>query len=258
MKTVVFDNAGTILKRVTALKNMNNKNILFETNTIGITNQKRSRSIIVLQTPTKLLLEKTGKLSEYLRDNPDKFEISYTHENITKKEVITSIKNDTASINDIYITANNLISKYNLEICSGTALIIDTDSNKIDYVYTSGGMFFDKTRWVIKELQKRNIPIYIASGDNKDSLLKIADILDIPFANVYDTTNAIGKKEIVNSLQEKGNYVYMVGNNSNDQYAIKTADVGVLNLEQGEKLSDDLLNIADYKISNIGQLLDIL
>ena len=39
MKAIVFDNAGTILKRVTALKDMSTNNIVFETNTIGIVNE---------------------------------------------------------------------------------------------------------------------------------------------------------------------------------------------------------------------------
>lgn len=47
MKAIVFDNAGTILKRVTSLKDMSTNNIIFETNTIGIANKNENNIILV-------------------------------------------------------------------------------------------------------------------------------------------------------------------------------------------------------------------
>lgn len=258
MESIVFDNAGTILRRVTALKDMTNNKIIFETNTIGIANQKTNRIIVVLQTPTKKLLQYDGRLVDFLEKFPNEFEISYSQKDITKDDVLNTISNDPASINDIEITAKSLIDNYSIEICSGSALIIDMDKNKIDYVYTAGGLFFEDTKKVMDYLRKLPVNIYIASGDNKQSLLKIASTLNIPTTNVFDTLDRKGKEYLIKRLQNNGNHVLMVGNNANDELAIKQADIGILTLEQGEILPDSLLNVADYKIKSIGELIKIL
>lgn len=41
MKSIVFDNAGTILKRITVLNDVVHNKLIYETNTIGIANQKK-------------------------------------------------------------------------------------------------------------------------------------------------------------------------------------------------------------------------
>ncbi|WP_455645401.1 HAD family hydrolase [Methanosphaera sp.] len=258
MKSLVFDNAGTILQRVTVLKDMSNNNFLFETNTIGITNEKAGRIIVVLQTPTKNLIKKSGKIYDYLKKYPEYFEISYSREHITKEEVIQAISNDMSTFHDLRDSAKCLVETYDIEICSGSALIVNTIEHKIEYVFTAGGLFFKDTRNVIDFLKKEGINIYIASGDNKQSLKRIASILNIPFENIYDTMDSRGKEKVVKNLQDKGHFVYMVGNNTNDQLAIKQANIGVLTLEQKEVLPDYLLEIPDYKIRNIGEIIDII
>ncbi|OED30311.1 HAD family hydrolase [Methanosphaera sp. WGK6] len=258
MKSLVFDNAGTILQRVTVLKDMSNNKFLFETNTIGIVNEKKGRIIVVLQTPTKDLIKQSGKIYNYLKDYPEDFEISYSQKNVTKEEVIQSIAQDDTSFGDLKDSAKCLIEKYNIEICSGSALIINILEHKIEYVFTAGGLFFKDTLNVINFLKKEDINIYIASGDNKQSLDRIASILNIPYENIYDTMDSKGKEKIVKNLQDKGHFVYMVGNNTNDQLAIKQANIGILTLEQKEMLPESLLKLPDYKISSIGEIITIL
>lgn len=258
MKSIVFDNAGTILERVTALLDMSSKKLLFETNTIGITNQNNDRIIVVIQTPTPELIKEHGTIHDFLKEHPTQFEISYSHERFSKEDVINAVCNDKASIDDIKTSAKSLIGKYNIEICSGSALIIDMKKGRIDYVYTAGGMFFKDTRNVIDYINKLGLNIYIASGDNKQSLSKIASILNIPQSNIFDTRNTKGKQEIVEMLQKNGNYVYMVGNNTNDQLAIKQANCGILTLEQGETVPNSLIKSADYIINSIIEVIHIL
>ena len=129
---------------------------------------------------------------------------------------------------------------------------------RIDYVYTAGGMFFKDTRNVIDYINKLGLNIYIVSGDNKQSLSKIASILNIPQSNIFDTRDMRGKQEIVEMLQKNGNYVYMVGNNTNDQLSIKQANCGILTLEQGETVPDSLIKSSDYTINSIIEVIRIL
>lgn len=57
MKAIVFDNAGTILKRITAIKSTHGDTIFFETNTIGIANKNPNQIIVVFQQPTPQIIQ---------------------------------------------------------------------------------------------------------------------------------------------------------------------------------------------------------
>lgn len=258
MRSIVFDNAGTILQRVTALKDMSNNNIIFETNTIGIVNKKENRLILVFQTPTKNLINLNCKIVDYLKNNKQSYEISYSKKKFTKDEVIIALENDDTTFKDLADTAFALINRYDIEICSGSALIVNISDKKIDYVYTAGGLFFDDTKSLFKHLQQMQIPIYIASGDNKQSLQKIASILNVPLSNVHHTCNINCKQKVVSDLQKKYSHVTMVGNHTNDSLAIKKADTGILTIQQGEELPDELIQNADYVIKNIIDVLKIV
>jgi Cu+-exporting ATPase len=258
MKAIVFDNAGTILKRVTSLKDMSNNNIIFETNTIGIANKNEDSLILVFQTPTKKLMKFDCKIIDFLGNNKESYEISYSQKKFSKDEVIEALKNDETTFKDIADTAHALINRYDIEICSGSAMIVNIAQKKIEYVYTAGGLFFDETRNLVRKLQEIQIPIYIASGDNKQSLFKIASILNIPEGNVYHTCNMNCKEKVVSSLQKKYSHVTMVGNHTNDILAIKKADTGILSIQQGEKLPKNLKESADFVVSDIFQVLKIV
>lgn len=258
MKSIVFDNAGTILKRITVLNDVVHNKLIYETNTIGIANQKKSRIIVVLQESVNELSRHTGTLYNYLKDNMEYFEISYSQINILKSDVVDVLANDSTSFHDLFLATNTLIENYDVEIISGCALIIDMDNGMIEYVYTAGGVFFEDTRRVMNFINNSPLSIYIASGDNKESLSKIASILKIPKSNVYSTLNREGKYNLVNTLQRRGDYVYMVGNHTNDQLAIEAANTGILTLEQGENVPDMLKDSADHIIYSIGDVISII
>lgn len=258
MKSIVFDNAGTILKRISVLHDVVNNKLVYESDTIGIANKKSSRIIIVLQTPAEKLALMNGKIYDYLKKYPHNFEISYSQIPITKKEVLNTLRMDTTSFEELSLTVNTLTKKYDVEIISGCALIVDMHEKQIDYVYTAGGLFFEDTRKVINFINSSPLSVYIASGDNRESLDKIASTLKIPETCVFSTLDKTGKQNLVQSLQEKGNYVYMVGNHTNDELALKQADVGILTLEQEETVPDTLQNSADYIIHSLGEVIEII
>ena len=258
MKAIVFDNAGTLLKRITVIKDMSNDNLFLETNTIGMANQNSHKIIVVFQTPAKKLIKHSNlKIIEYMKLHPDEFEIAYSQMDISKEFVISCLSNDNTLISDIKDTALKLNS-FNIEICSGCAFILDTLNCKIDYVYTAGGLFFECTSTVIKRLKNYGHEIYLASGDNKNSLMKVASCLNISSNNIFDTCNIDCKKNVVDKLQQKGYYVVMVGNHTNDRLALKKADIGILTTQQNEKIPNDLLDDADYVIDNIKDVLKIV
>lgn len=258
MKAIVFDNAGTILKRVTSLKDMSNNNIIFETNTIGITNQNENNLILVFQTPTKKLIKLDCKIIDFLKNNKEAYEISYSQKKFSKEDVIKALENDSTTFKDVAETAHALVNRYDIDICSGSAMIVNIAEKKIKYVYTAGGYFFDETMSLFEKLHDLQIPVYIASGDNKQSLFKIASILNIPENNVYYTCNIHCKEKVVSKLQDNYSQVTMVGNHMNDSLAIKRADIGILTIQQGESIPENLKESADYIVKDIIEVLKIV
>ncbi|RAP52868.1 MAG: hypothetical protein BZ138_02280 [Methanosphaera sp. rholeuAM270] len=258
MKAIVFDNAGTIIKRVTALKDMHLNKLIYESNTIDIVNQNDESLILIFQTPTKELIKSDVKIIDYLMHNEDSYEIGYSTNKYSKSDIINALRNDETKLSHLKESAFGLVDKYDIEICSGSALIVNIREQKIDYTYTAGGIFFEDTSKLFKSLRELGYAIYIASGDNKQSLSKIADNLKIPISNVFDTCNINCKRKVVEKLQDEYEKVIMVGNNTNDYMAIRQADIGILTMQQKENLPDYLKESADYIITDIRQVLKIV
>lgn len=123
-----------------------------------------------------------------------------------------------------------------MELCNGSALIVDMDLGVIAYTITSG-KFFPKVFETIETLKSCGIEIFIASGDRKGAINRLANLLDIPEDNVLGTVSTRGKCEVVSILKDSGYKVMMVGEGINDLLAFKNADVSVLTIEQQEEIS---------------------
>ena len=125
------------------------------------------------------------------------------------------------------------------------------------YTITSAGVFFPKVFETVETLKSRGIEIFIASGDRKGAINRLASLLDVPEDNAYGTVSTKGKCEVVSILKDAGYKVMMVGDGLNDILAFKKADVSVLTIEQKEEVSDKLMDKTDYIIEDIFEVVDI-
>jgi Cu+-exporting ATPase len=260
MKAVVFDNSGTLIKRYRAIKDIKNGVICDDVNSIDIVDNDKNRALVVLQTDPSNCINKARPdqtITHFLEKNDIEFDISYSDEDIEKKELLNAIKNDKSHMSDVQDTYNTVVGKhYNVHICSGSGFIVNMETGQIEFTITAGGKIFDEVPCVVNELKNRGVEIFIASGDRKTSLVQLAEYINIPKENVFDTASSRRKKEIVANLKKKYK-VMMVGNSSNDVLAIKEADVGVLTLQQGEIPPDKVQGTSDYVIKNIIDVLKI-
>jgi Cu+-exporting ATPase len=261
MNAVVFDNSGTLIERYRAIKDLRSGVICDDVNSIDLVDMKLYRALVVLQTdPAECLSNAISEQTIYnfINKNRVKFDLSYSSSDVTDEEVYMAIKNDkTSLIRDIQDTIKAVVEKkYNVQICSGSGIILDVKNQKIEFTITAGGKIFPEVPDVVNELKKRNNSIYVASGDRKVSLEQLANFIDIPTENTFGTADSKDKQEIVRRLKEN-NKVMMVGNSSNDILAMKEADIGVLTLQQKEKIPKKLFDAADFVIDNINQILEI-
>jgi soluble P-type ATPase len=260
MKAVVFDNSGTLIKRYRALKDLRNGVICDNVNSIEVVDKDINRALVVLQTdPSKCIMKARAEqtIYDFLKKNDIKFDVSYSDVDIGKNELLDSIKDDNSLMSDLQETYKTVMDKhYNVHICSGSGFIVNIKKGKVEFTITAGGKIFKEVPDVISELKKRNINVYVASGDRKASLEQLAEYINIPHENVFDTASSRRKKEIISELKE--NYkVMMVGNSSNDILALEEADIGVLTLQQGDETSDKVYKAAEYVVNNISEILNI-
>lgn len=260
MKTVVFDNSGTLTERYKAIKNLKTGVICDDISSIDIVDYNVNRGLVVLQTdPSKCLINANPNqtIHHFIKKNNVKISISYSARSIVNKSLLDLIKDDESKISDIQDTIQAVIDKnFNVQICTGSGFIMNLDDGTIEFIITSGGKVFKEVPSVVEELKNRGMNIYVASGDRTASLEELAVYIKIPKANVYGTADSHHKKAIINRLKEKGE-VMMVGNSANDILALKSADIGVLTLQQDEKVPKKVYDAADYVIHNITEILDI-
>lgn len=260
MKAVVFDNSGTLIKRYRALKDVRNGVICDDVNSIEVVDHDINRALVVLQTdPSKCIVKARADQTIYhfLKKNDVAFDVSYSDVDIDKTKLLNAIKHDDSIIKDIQDTYKSVIDrKYNVHICSGSGFIVNMESGRVEFTITAGGKIFKEVPDVIAELKSRDIEIYVASGDRKVSLEQLAEYINIPQENVFDTASSRRKKEIVHELKKEYK-VMMVGNSSNDILALEEADVGVLTLQQGEETPNKVFKAADHVVNNISEILNI-
>jgi len=259
-KAVVFDVAGTLLRRYRAVRSVGTGKRSKES-TLEMIDDLGDSALVVLQTNTKKTVmnaDPDQKLYDFLKEYNINVYISYSSTKITIEELLDKIKQDPITMKYFQDVARYLSNEHDfIEICSGSAFVYNTSTSKIQYAIAAGGQLFPKASEVIKTLTARNIESYIASGDSEKSIKKIGKKIKIPCENIYSTVDELGKEKIIKDLQKENYKVMMVGNGPNDVLAFKQSDISVLTLEQGDFISEKLYNEADIVINHITDVLDI-
>ena len=254
-KAVVFDNSGTLIKRYRVIKDVINGKIFTDINSLDLIEQADALALVVLQFNTNKLLklDPDTLISDVIKEYGIDFDISFSTKQVSKaevKEILDTEKSTTISdITDGFDILREKISQ--MELCNGSALIVDMDLGTVAYTITSAGRFFPKVFETVETLKSRGIEIFIASGDRKGAINRLADMLDVPQDNAYGTVSTRGKCKVVSILQDSGYKVMMVGDGLNDLMAFKKADVSVLTIEQQEEVSPKMMDKTDYVIEDI-------
>lgn len=254
-KAVVFDNSGTLIERYRVIKDVFTQDIFTNINSLDLIDSADALALVVLQFNTNKLLDLDPNtlISHVIKEYKIDFDVSFSTRQVSKAEVKEILDSETSTtISDITDGFKVLGEKIpHFELCNGSALIVDMDLGSVAYTITSAGKFFPRVFETVETLKSRGIEIYIASGDRKGAINRLARMLDVPDDNAYGTVSTRGKCEVVSILQDAGYKVMMVGDGLNDVLAFRKADVSVLTIEQQEEVSPKLMDKTDHIIEDI-------
>jgi soluble P-type ATPase len=80
---------------------------------------------------------------------------------------------------------------------------------------------------------------------------------DVPPEHMYGTMKPEDKRDLVRSLKEKYR-VMMVGDDRNDYLAMREADIAVLSLQEAASRPQEVFDVADFRVKDIGEVREIV
>ena len=194
-KAIVFDNSGTLIERYRVIKDVISGNIFTDINSLDLIDQADALALVVLQFNTNRLLKLPSDtlISDVIKKFNIDFDVSFSTKQVSKAEVKEILDSETSStVSDITDGFDILREKIpHMELCNGSALILDMDLGVVAYTITSAGKFFPRVFETVEILKSRGIEIYIASGDRKGAINRLANMLDVPEDNAYGTVSSV-------------------------------------------------------------------
>jgi len=260
---VVFDSAGTLLRTYRVLKDVVQGTVQENVETITLAASCRERALILLYVHSRDIIDEDPSrlLSEYLRENNINFGISCTCKAVTADYIRSLLYNDThATIGDLQECIRTVWNTCRKEsvVAINSGVMLNGNLGGIEFVITAGGRPFSRARETIQDLQSRGIGTYIASGDRTKKLMKMADYLGVPQDNTHGVATPAIKEQVIEDLKRVYDTVVMVGDGINDLRAMKRADYAILSLQQNEEKPEPLMKTADFTITSVHEVVDII
>jgi len=259
---VIFDCAGTLLKKYRVAKDLDQGTFLHQVVSLSLVGTREDYVLAVFQLDVPKDLEGVPidlSIADFLDSYNVDLVVVCANIPIAKAKIISAVARDERShVKDLVDVVCEVSKSCSASYFTGTAAIVDIEQGKIPYVLATCGDLFDSALPVVDELKQTGGDIYVASGDAKNTLYALADRIHIPYSNVEDIATPSAKEELVYKLKDKYGYVVMVGDGINDIAALKAADLGVLTVQQKEERPAALYNAADIVIKDLTLLPGIL
>ena len=251
---VVMDVAGTILKMYRVAKDIESGAIIEGVITWKLIIKNKGRALVVPQMDPEVIssFPAEDRLGKVIAGREDMLAISCSSSPVSREEAIDIILCSQARIGDLRDVHAKVKAR-----CPGNyhtaGMIIDVLRREVIYAISTGGVPFPGMNKVICDLNDMGADIFVASGDSMRSLSGLQD-LGISLCQIYPVSSPIKKKEIVEDLKKRYSRVIMVGDGLNDIYALQSADLGVLTVQQDTHPAKELLSSADEIIKDIREL----
>lgn len=260
---VVFDSAGTLLHTFRMAKNVINGSLYPDIETTMLTFADDNRVLCVVNAHSRDIMAAHPDylFSSFMTDLGISFGISCTRRVVEADDIGRMIKGDTrARLGDMQECMRIIWAKIREEsiVALNSGVIVNIGLGGIEFTVTAGGTPFPGAEETIRTLHHMGVATFIASGDREAKLERMADYLGIPHDRVFGVATPTIKERIVRDLKETYDTVVMVGDSINDLLAMRAADIAVLTEQQCSAKPDELLAVADYRISDLRDIIGIV
>ncbi len=257
---VVFDSAGTLLHMYRVARDMESGEVLKGIASTSLVAEKKGRALLVLHIDPGLVMggDVDVRIVDFLEMHGLSIDISCASSPFTVEEAYGILEDSKASIADLQEVLCYVKSRCPNIFYIAVGVIVDRDSHSVVYSVSTGGRLYHDTTEAIRELKKRGVDTYIASGDSIRNLESLVRCIDIPIEGVFDIATTRDKENIVKELKGVYDVVLMVGDGMNDILALRAADIGVVTLQQGDKRPQKLYDAADIVINDIIEVIGIV
>lgn len=143
-----------------------------------------------------------------------------------------------------FLIENNVDNFFDIENFVEASKVFLSEDKELLAIFCVYDELKEKAIETIRNFQKDGVEVVILSGDDKESVKKIADKLNI--SSYFGKLNPLEKTAIINESKQNGKIVAMVGDGINDAAALASADVGV----SFSNASEFAANCADIVIMN--------
>ena len=251
---VVMDAAGTMLRMYRVAKDIRNGTILEKVITWKLIMEKVNRALVVPQMDPNILLTcpPNDTLASLFSGREGFLEVSCSSSPMSRERVVDIVCRSQVRVHDLIEVYLRVRSRCP-DIYHTAGLIVDGERRDVVFALSTGGAPFPGLEQVLADLKHLGADVYVASGDSMRSLSCLAR-LGIDLSRVYPVSSPQRKEEIIIDLKKRYKRVVMVGDGLNDIYALQTADLGILTVQQDTRPTPNLLSAADEIIDDIQKL----
>lgn len=257
---IVFDSAGTLMEMYRVAKDIKTGELLYDVISTNIVKSCPVCALVAIHIePTKVeICPGTSSLSDFIPEHVD-VDVVCMSKDVTKEMVHDILrKNPMVTVRDLQEVLKAIRARCPRIFYVGLGFAVNADTDTVTHTICTGGKLFPGAQETIHKLTEAGADIFIASGDRKPKLLLLSERLMIPPERIFGTFTPRMKQGLVAGLKKEYEHVVMVGNDINDYYALKEADIGILTVQQSGVESERLKNISDETIDNIRQVPSVL
>ncbi|MDO4743093.1 MAG: heavy metal translocating P-type ATPase [bacterium] len=218
--TIVFDKTGTLTHGSLRISQIINYSTQSDEELIRLAGSIESRSAHPISESFKDYLNKNG--IEALRvDNFENLtglgitgEIDGKRYILGNSEILKKFKIENKNIADAQALAK-----------SGSSIVYVADTERVLAVFGIKDTVKENSADIVQQLKKRNIKVFMLTGDNRETAEKIAS--EIGINEVIPDVLPSQKTRFIQDLKEQNRCVIMCGDGINDSPALATADIGI-------------------------------
>jgi Cu+-exporting ATPase len=237
-------------------RDMSNGTMLEDIESTMLVAGRKGRALVVLHADMEMILESQSRrlLSDFMEKEHVELDVSCSNGEVSPSDISKIVKQSDVVLGDVQEVFCRVKTRCPNIFYLACGLIVDIVEQSVTYVVSTGGRLYPESRDTLQTLHQKGAGLYIASGDSMKNLSRLSRCIGVPIDGVFDIASTFDKERIVQDLKKKYNKVIMVGDGMNDMLALRSADLGILTVQQGDSRPSRLQESADVVIGNIAEV----